>query len=121
MSRDLEALVLMAGLLRDRDLDTLARAARAVAAARRRELGLAGEIAARRTNLREAPDLETARPGAFEAWLRHARREEARLAAACEAASREEAALRDRARRSFGRAAALEALASRARRRGTEP
>lgn len=118
MRRDLDALIVVAGLLRDRDLGTLAGAARAATAARRMEADLAADVAARRAALREEPGLETARPGAFEAWLRHVRREEARLAAVREAAARDEATSRARARRSFGRAVAVGTLGTGAPRRG---
>jgi len=118
MRRDLDALIVVAELLRDRDLGILAGAARAATAARRVEAGLAADVAARRAALREEPGLEAARPGAFEAWLRHVRRVEARLAAVREAAAREEAASRARARRSFGRAVAVGTLGAGAPGRG---
>ena len=117
-SANLDDLLQVARLIKERELAALQRYNASIAKLGDAESELATEVTRQRSLLGAPFDGASHHPGAFEAWLRHVRRQEARLAAEREALSTSRAAQFARAQLAFGRVRALEDLAMRRQKAG---
>jgi len=112
-------IMVVAGLIRDRELGRLAELVAAGAEAHLRKQMQSDRVEREREWLRSSPERSLEGARRFDAWRLHARREEARLAAEFASREAEIAAQRRRAEAAFGRLEALRLISETDGRRRT--